>query len=325
VYIVIIAYALSGVFLHASTQSDDEHLPSVGKPFIPQFLGFTEADIVLGSLIVLFTAFVIVQFRYFFGGQANITISGYTYAEYARRGFGELVVVAFISLILFLGLSAVVKRQNATQRRVFSGLGLLLVALVGVMLFSAFQRLVLYETAYGFTRLRAYTHVFMLWLGVLLAAVVVIDLLRKERAFALAMVLASIGFAASITIMNVDGFIVRHNVTRSAQGEDLDVGYLASLSSDSIPGLVKALQDKSLPDGTRDRIGAALACQAHATGGQPDANWRSFTFSRLWAEQALKGLQGVLDNYNVVDDNWPVVVETPAGGTYDCSAVGGMN
>ena len=125
---------------------------------------------------------MVIQFQYFFGGQTNIGVQGYTYAEYARRGFGELVAVAFFSLLLFLGLSAIVKRQNPAQRWVFSGLGLGMVALVGVMLVSAFQRLLLYEAAYGFSRLRMYTHVFMIWLGLLLAVVVVLEILRRERA-----------------------------------------------------------------------------------------------------------------------------------------------
>ena len=141
---------------------------------MPPFLGFTEATVVLGAVNLLFISFVFIQFQYFFGGQTNISVEGYTYAEYARKGFGELVAVAFFSLLLFLRLSAVVKRENVIQRWTLSGLGLLLVALVGVMLYSAFQRLVLYEAAYGFTRLRAYTHVFMIWLGVLLAILVVL-------------------------------------------------------------------------------------------------------------------------------------------------------
>jgi hypothetical protein len=250
-------------------------------------------------------------------------VEGYTYAEYARKGFGELVGVAFISLLLFLSLSTVVKRQNAAQRWTFSGLGLLLVTLVGVMLFSAFQRLVLYETVYGFTRLRAYTHVFMIWLGALLAVVVVLDLLRKERFFALAMVLTAIGFAASLTLMNVDGFIVRQNISRAAEGEDLDVGYLASLSSDSVPTLVAALQDEKLPAGRRDMIGAALACRVYEYGDLPaDENWRSFTFSRLWADRALKEVQGILDNYDVLDETWPAQVNTPQGEAYFCYSAG---
>lgn len=318
IYILVGAYALAGAILHAGQKSQDEKLIGVEKPLVPPFLGFTEATIVLGAVNLLFILFVFIQFQYFFGGQTNIGLEGYTYAEYARKGFGELVAVAFFSLLLFLGLSAVAKRDNATQRWVFSGLGLLLVALVGVMLFSAFQRLVLYETAYGFTRLRAYTHVFMIWLGALLAVVVVLDILRRERAFALAMALASIGFASTLTMMNVDGFIVRHNVTRAVQGEELDVAYLASLSTDSVPTLAATLQDETLPADTLDMVGAALACRVHETGGDSDPDWRAFTLSRQWADAALKQVEGILDNYTLHDDDWPVQVETPLGEFYDC-------
>ena len=53
--------------------------------------------------------------------------------------------------------------------------------LVIVMLISAYQRLVLYEMAYGFSRLRTYTHVFMIWLGLLLITVVILEITRRER------------------------------------------------------------------------------------------------------------------------------------------------
>ncbi|MBE3066572.1 MAG: DUF4173 domain-containing protein [Chloroflexi bacterium] len=322
IYILIGAYALTGTILHAAQKSQDEKLMGMDKPLVPQFLGFTEAAVVLGAVVVLFAVFVVIQFQYFFGGQSNIGVVGYTFSEYARRGFGELVMVAFFSLLLFLSLSAVVKRRNQTQRWVFSGLGIGMVALVGVMLYSAFQRLMLYEAAYGFSRLRAYTHVFMIWLGMLLVVVVVLDILRKERTFALAALLASIGFAASLTLINVDGFIVRQNVARTAAGADLDVATLASLSSDSVPALVDALQDGRRTPGTRDAVGAALACRLNAeSGGNADTDWRGFTLSRWWANQAMgqTQVQEILKNYEILDDNWPVQVQTPMGEKYDCS------
>jgi hypothetical protein len=233
--------------------------------------------------------------------------------------------VAFFSLLLFLSLSGIVKRQDRVQRRVFSGLGLGMVALVGVMLFSAFQRLVLYEAAYGFSRLRVYTHVFMIWLGALLAVVVVLDILRKERTFALAALLASIGFAATLTLMNVDGLIVRQNAERAVAGAGLDVAYLASLSPDSVPVLVNALQDGSLAPGTRDAVGAALACRAYNDGSRNAAtDWRSLNISNWSADQAVKlsGVRQILNRYRILDENWPVQVQTPLDGRFDCSPTG---
>jgi hypothetical protein len=217
-----------------------------------------------------------------------------------------------------LSLSAVVKRLGNLQRRVFSGLGLGMVALVGVMLFSAFQRLLLYEAAYGFSRLRTYTHIFMIWLAVLLVATLVLEILRKERIFTLAALLTAIGFAATLMILNVDGSIVRQNVARAVAGQSLDVPYLASLSSDAIPVLVEKFRDESLPGYTRDALGAALVCKQQISSWQPDAGWRSFTLPAWQADQAMDKVQAKLDEYKVTDSDWPVKLLTPASIYYEC-------
>jgi hypothetical protein len=318
VYILVGAYALAGVFLHAAQKSQDGGPTGMQKPLVPQFLGFTEAAVVLGAVVLLFSIFVGIQFRYFFGGQTNIGVQGYTYSEYARKGFGELVAVAFCSLLLFLGLSTIVRRQTQVQRRAFSGLGIGMVALVGVILVSAFQRLLLYEAAYGFSRLRIYTHIFMIWLGVLLAIVVLLEFLRRERFFPLAALLGTLGFAATLVLVNVDASIVRQNVRRAAAGQVLDVAYLATLSSDSLPALVQAYQSSALTAATREAAGAALVCQAYAAPNRLDTDWRAFTLSRYWAQSALKPVQASLDKFQLQADDQPVAVTSPAGHHFDC-------
>ena len=319
VYILIFAYALAGVYLHAATQSKDEKLVGEEKPVVPSFLGFTEAAIVLGSVATLFAIFVFIQFQYFFGGQNNIQIDGYTYSEYARRGFGELVTVAFFSLLLILSASGITRREMITQRRVFSGLGIGIVALVLVMLVSAFQRLVLYETAYGFSRLRTYTHVFILWLALLLVAVVVLEILQRERAFALAAVIASLGFVLSLGIMNVDGFIVQQNVERTLRGEDFDASYLMELSADGVPALAAAYQTQSLPAIVKEGVGAALACYVYRQTRESDPMpWQSLHLSRANATRILASLETELDGYQTDDEDWSYNIITPSGEEYSC-------
>jgi hypothetical protein len=287
VYILILGYLLTGIYAHAFTHKKEENLIGEEKPWIPTFLGFTESSIVLGSVDVLFVSFVGIQFRYFFGGQSNVKIDGYTYAEYARRGFSELVIVAFLSLLLFLGLSAIAKRENNSQRRAFSGLGILLVVLVAVILVSAFQRLLLYEQVYGFTRLRAYSHIFMVWLGILLVAVVVLELIRKQRSFALATLVASIGFVLTLNIINIDNLIVKQNIQRTLQGEELDTYYFQSLSSDAIPAIVEAQKNPQLSEQDRDGLSATLACQIAVTAEDRESQtWSSFH----WADHRAWGL-----------------------------------
>jgi hypothetical protein len=324
--ILISAYALAGTFIHAAQKSDETVEKKIwGAPF----LGFTEATIVLGSIVILFIAFVIVQFQYFFGGQANIHIEGYTFSEYARRGFGELVTVAFFSLLLLLGLGSITRRETETRRYTFSILGVTLVGLLIVMLIAAFQRLVLYEAAYGFSRLRTYTHVFMIWLGVLLVAVVLLEVLRRERLIGLAMILATLGFIVSLNVLNVDTFIVEQNVQREirsttdktfAQGRaDLDAQYFLDLSDDAIPPLVSTFQSASVPETVKEKIGAALVCKRYERQQlERPIPWQGFHFSRQHADVAFQQVHKELGVYEIVDKDWPVMVETPSGGEFSC-------
>jgi hypothetical protein len=324
VYILVIGYALIGIILHAGTKSKDEKLVNEGKPIIPPFLGNIEAGIVLGGVVLLFAAFVVIQFQYFFGGQTNINVSGYTYATYARRGFGELVTVAFFSLLMLQVLSATTKRETESQHRLFSGLGVTLVLLLLVILASAFKRLGLYEAAYGFSRLRAYTHVFLVWIGVLLVATIVLEILRKERLFTYAMLLASFGFAISLPILDVDAFIVRQNIQREihpqADATGLDAQYFTDLSDDAVPALVSAYRTPSLPEAVREKLGASLACIQHDhEQAERKFDWQSFHFATYNADKALGSVKKELNKFKVNGISYPVTVTTPSGEEFNCS------
>ena len=326
VYILVFAYAIAGTFLHAAQKSGEELQE---KSLFTPFLGFTESTIVLGSVLVLFLAFVIIQFQYFFGGQANITLDGYTYSEYARRGFGELVTVAFFSLVMLLGLGTITNRENETQRKTFSGLGIALVVLVIIMLISAFQRLTLYEQVYGFSRLRTYTHVFMIWLGLLLITVVALEVTRREQAVGLAIVVASLVFVVSLSALNVDGFIVRQNIQREVDGLTenkkisqgrvvLDNQYFLDLSDDAVPALVAGFTDAALPVNVREKIGVALFCKRLDRSNDKKRPWQSFRLSRLLADNAFEKIDDALNEYTMTSKNRPAEVETPSGEEFSC-------
>jgi Domain of unknown function (DUF4153) len=67
-----------------------------------KWLGSTERLILLTSVAALFWLFLAVQVGYFFGNLPRIVASGVTFAEYARRGFGELSIVASASALLIV-------------------------------------------------------------------------------------------------------------------------------------------------------------------------------------------------------------------------------
>jgi hypothetical protein len=314
------AYLLAGVFLHAAMRSRDEKITEEKKSIVKPFLGFTESSVVLACVISLFLIFVLVQFRYFFGGETNIGVEGYTYSQYARRGFNELVTVAFFSLVMLVVLSTVTKRQDEMQRRIYSALSVAVVLLVLVILVSAFQRISLAISWHGYSRLRLYPRIFLIWLGMLLIAVAILEILQRERYFMSATVVAMLGFAATLTLFNVDAAIVKLNVYRSWHGRNLNVPHLASLSTDAIPALADDFLSPRLPTSTHEGVGAILACYRYFEDApyQSEYDWRSFNLSSSQAHAALEEIRPGLAGYTILYKKYPVKVRTPHGVVYPC-------
>ena len=203
-------------------------------------LGFTETAVILTLVNFLFLAFVAIQFTYLFGGRQNIRIDGYTYAQYARRGFFELLTVAILSVGLIVGLNWITRRSSKRQIKLFNGLGSLTIAFVLILLLSAWRRMALYEAAFGYTFLRLIVYVFMAWLGAALLWFLV-TLWRRPDWFAAGVLLTAVGFLVTLNLINPDAFIARQNLARYAATGDLDAVYLAALSHDAAPYLNRAV------------------------------------------------------------------------------------
>jgi hypothetical protein len=266
-------------------------------------LGIIEAAVVLVSVNLLFLLFVGIQFRYFFGGQSNIHVAGLTYSEYARRGFAELVVVTIFSLGLALLLQWLTKRETRRSVITFESLAGLLIALTGVILFSAFQRLLLYERAYGFTELRFFTHVFMGWMGVLLIVFLVSLHFNKHRWFAFGLLLVGLGFVATLNLLNTDAFIVRQNLARYEASGDLDAVYLATLSDDAVPALLTALDQVGSEE--REVLGGALHFRLNQLENvKEDLSWMEWHFSHSRAYSLLQAVKPDLQQYEPRDYDW---------------------
>jgi hypothetical protein len=237
-------------------------------------LGALEVGVALAFLDVLFLAFVVVQFRYLFGGRGLVeSATDLTYAEYARRGFFELVAVAALALsVLLLADWALAGRG----RRMFRWLAVVLLALLGVVIVSALQRMRLYMDQYGLTELRLYAAGIILWLAVVCVWFGVTVLRGKRHAFAVGALVA--GFAATLVVnlVNPDALIARTNVTRPA----VDVSYLAGLSDDAVPTLVSRIGE--LPSAQRTLLARALLDRQTAS-----RDWRSWNLARSRAADAL--------------------------------------
>lgn len=218
-----------------------------------------ERLIPLGAAAGLFAVFLALQVSYLFGDPPALAGSGIGFAEYARRGFGELTVAAMLATGLVLALER--GRIPGAREAAVRALELALVAELELLLLSAFRRVWLYEQAYGFTTARLYAQAYMVVMAAALALLAGelmrgLDgsrLLRRAGAAAAAAMLA-------LALWNHEAWIVRWNLERHAETGRLDAEYLVSrLSPNAVPAIVAALPraPAALGDRLRERYATA--------------------------------------------------------------------
>lgn len=242
--------------------------------------GVPEVMVALGALDVLFLAFVVVQLRYLFGGGGAMGVVGLTHAEYARRGFFELVwVTALVLPVLLIARNVVGRAAPRVQRR-YRMLGGAMLVLVLMIVASAMYRMRMYQAEYGLTELRLYASAFMGWIvGVLgLCALTVLQGRRRGLAFGA----LSSGWAAvfALNVANPDALIVRTNAARLDAGREFDAAYASRLSDDAAPALAGAFP----------RLTANARCITAARLAQPagTAGWRHWKLTQWRAAPATR-------------------------------------
>jgi hypothetical protein len=208
-------------------------------------LGITEVATALAALDLLFLLFVIVQFRYLFGGDALVQVTpDLTYAEYARRGFFELVFAVVLVVPVLLAADWLLARERSRDHLVFRGLAGVQIGLVLAITASAFQRLRLYHASYGLTESRFYAMVLLIWIGGMLLSLGATVLRGRRDWFAFGALASGLATVAVLFIVNPDANIARTNVARMSSADAsvrFDVAYATSLSADAVPVLIDAL------------------------------------------------------------------------------------
>lgn len=223
-------------------------------------IGTTERVTVLGAVAAITWLFVLLQIAYLFGNPAAIVGSGVTFAEYARRGFGELALVATIAILLIVASEnlAVPTAQTSRPPRLIRASALALLAAVIGVLISAVHRVALYEAAYGYTTARLYAQAYM---AMILLVLVLLgrELMRVFNTAHLArgIMATALATVAILLYWNTDAWIAQRNLDRFATTGKVDIHYLAAgLSPDAYPTLVRALP--KLPQPTRAELGQQL-------------------------------------------------------------------
>ena len=202
-------------------------------------LGAIEVSIVLGLINLLFLAFVIVQIPYLFGGMDLVqNTPDFKLAEYARRGFGELVAVAALVLPILLISHWLLRKNNPVNEKIFRVLAGIQIVLLFVIMLSATQRLLLLtgNLGYGLTTVRFYPMIFMIWLALIFIWFTLTVLRGAREQFAWGALWSAFVILGAVHALNPDAYIARTNIRLMQEGRSFDASYNANLSSDASSG-----------------------------------------------------------------------------------------
>jgi hypothetical protein len=263
--------SLSGLSFALTPKSPSRNNQSEGlRP-----LGYIESMTILSSVALVFGLFLSIQFTYLFGGSSRVlSLPNVTFAEYARRGFAELVLVSLLVLVLVLGLAAVTRRAGA-QAIGFSGLATAIVGETLVLLGSAWSRMAAYEAAYGATQTRIQVDVFILWLGAALLWLVLTLWSRPwAHRFGFGGLVCGLGYIASLNLLNPDALVAKRNIQRWHETGNLDMEALYVLSADA-KEVLTPLADQNPDQALQQKIDNWLALH-----NKPAMAWQRWHWAR---------------------------------------------
>ena len=196
----------------------------------------------LTVISVVYLLFSGIQIAYLFIG--NMTLpDGYTYAEYAREGFFQLLAVCALNLMIVLFVLAWFREHIVLKvlLSVISGCTYIMIA-------SSAMRMVMYIREYNLTRKRILVLWALLVIGVLLAGVIVQIFKKDFRLFRYSLAVCVVCYLV-LSFGRMDYWIARYDVDHcvtehkdrgiqwfeSTAEPDVPLDYLAELSCDAAP------------------------------------------------------------------------------------------
>ncbi|MPM12279.1 hypothetical protein SDC9_58631 [bioreactor metagenome] len=237
-------------------------------------------NILLSSILLVYTLFIFIQFKYLFAG--SVLPGNLNYAEYARRGFFELIFLSFLNIGLILLTVYLYKEKIYVQRNKWSNLTkifmMYLCAVTFVMLISSFYRMYLYDQEYGFTRLRVLVYGFLIFesIGLIITAAFI---MRPEFNIMAVYMVIGLCYYLCLNVVQIDYIIAKHNVDMylAKETDSLDIDYLMSLSVDAAPQIARLVENNNADIMTRYK--ADLYFKNIEENYSSDSLWQSRNYS----------------------------------------------
>jgi len=218
--------------------------------------------------------------------------SNINYAEYARNGFFELMIVSIINLvIIFISKLFENKKQN-TDNNYVKIMNTIMIFLTTIIIFSSFVRMHMYELAFGYTTLRVLVFATLITESILLIPTVMYIFNSKFNIIKSYMIILLISYTI-INYMNIDYMVARNNVNRYYVTNKIDLDYLKNFSYDNVSVLIE-LFDKTEDENIKTEIRNYLT---EIDNIDKTDNIFEFNFSKYCGIKAIKTKFSMKKNY----------------------------
>ncbi len=286
VYAICFIWTLLKAFDERKKPANDTTYNKISwKLFLDPIVSLT----ILFLMNAIYTIFSFIQFTYLFGGSSFILPSSFTYAEYARRGFAELVIVSIINFAILIFSITFVKKDS---KRIFVAIRVFLTLLIFftfVLLASAFYRMLVYEQAYGFTYLRIFVQAFMIMLFFLFI-INIIYIWYQKLPIIKSYFVISLAIYIILNFTNVDIIIAKNNINRYFETGQIDITYLKGLSYDAAAEIQKLyISVKSSPDLKEKQMAEEILkyFKESKLNLKNQKSWQSYNISKYKAEKII--------------------------------------
>lgn len=241
-FVLFIFLYVYGVYVRITSGLMDEP-EKEGKGYVA-VVGITFT----GLLTFIYLIFSGVQILYLFSNSLALP-EGYTYSQYAREGFFQLLAVAAINLLIVLFCM-----RHFKKSRVLDIVLTMMSACTYIMLASSAVRMILYIKQYGLTYLRIEVLVGLLLIATIMAGVVV-AIYRKSFPLAHYIILVVGVIWILFSFSRPEYIIAKYNISQytvighDADGTEIlsvgydDLQYLASLEGDAAPAIYELAED----------------------------------------------------------------------------------
>ena len=188
--------------------------------------------------------FIVIQAIYFIDILGGSLPADFTYSDYARRGFFELLAVALINIV-FIAVAKIfsVKNENNKYLRIH----ILLNSILTLVLISvAFAKMYLYISTYGLTTLRIIPSVFMIFLCFVFAFIIIGEFKKSFPVTKLSFYAGNILFVL-LCLANIDAVVAKYNLNAYINGNlpHYDIYDLKESDMAAMPIIYKAWKESS--------------------------------------------------------------------------------